>query len=138
MAAQPAPGEQAISPEQWDAIKATVSLLNAAEAEQADLPDWFFGFRDKLSELVVAATPPIRPVEVSEHFCYLLDMYIAGASLQEADAIGGGTQEVLNWAAQTLRSAALMGIEPVRDGSKSVWLVVQPMESNTEGDTAGD
>lgn len=107
-------------------------LLNEAEAEQADLPDWFFGFRDKLSELVVAATPPIQPLQISEHFCYLLDMYIAGASLQEVEAIGGGTQEVLNWAAQTLSCAAAMGIQPRQNGDKSVWLVVHPMEGSNE------
>lgn len=119
-------GDQAISPEQWDAIKATVILLNGAEAQQADLPDWFFGFRDQLSELVVAATPPIKAFEVTEHFCYLLDMYVAGASLQ--DVIGDGTQEVLKWAAQTLRNASLMGIQPNQNGDKSVWLVVHPLE----------
>lgn len=119
-------GDQAISPEQWDAIKATVSTLSGAEAEQADIPDWFFGLRDKLSDLVVAATPPVQPFEVSEHFCYLLDMYVAGASLQEE--IGGGTQQVLDWAEDTLRNAAMMGINPNKDGDKSIWLVVHPME----------
>lgn len=123
-------GDQAISPEQWNAIKATVSLLNGAEAQQADLPDWFFGFRDALSELVVAATPPIKPFEVSEHFCYLLDMYIAGSTLQ--DDIGGGTQQVLLWAAQTLRAAKAMGIQPKQNGDKSIWLVTHPMEGNQQ------
>lgn len=103
-----------------------MTLLNGAEVEQADLPDWFFGFRDKLSELVVAATPPVKPFEVSEHFCYLLDMYLAGATLQSE--VGGGTQEVLNWAAQTLRSANAMGIHPNRGGDKSIWLVIHPLE----------
>ena len=122
---------QVISPDQWSSIKHTINALNEAEANgETDLTDWFWELRDKLSELVVAATDPVKPFEVSEHFCYLLDMYVAGSTLQSN--IGDGSRLVIEWAQQTLESAAAMGINPCQGGTEAIWLVVQAMEGNPE------
>lgn len=122
---------QFISPEQWSGIKDTIGILNTAEANGGtDLADWFFDLRDHLQALMVATSEPVQPFEVSEHFCYLLDMYVAGSELQSD--VGGGSQLVINWARQTLASAAAMDIAPIKNGDRSIWLVVHPVEGNPE------
>ncbi|MEI7780338.1 MAG: hypothetical protein WCJ18_00260 [Planctomycetota bacterium] len=123
--------DQFISPEQWGAVKATVSMLNSAELqEDVDLPEWFYEFRDKLTELIVATTDPIAPFELSEHFAYLLDMYVAGSTLQSE--VADGSQLVVLWAQETLSRMATMGIKPHKDGQKSIWLVVKALTQESE------
>lgn len=119
------PPDQFISPEQWSAIKATVGALTEAEIhnEDHDLPGWFFELRDQLTQLMVATSDPVEPFAVSEHFCYLLDMFVAGSTLQSE--IAEGSQLVIDWALQTLMSAATMGIMPNKDGQECIWLVVK-------------
>lgn len=124
-------GGQFISPDQWSGIKNTVSALNEAEAAgNTDLADWFWELRDSLSELVIAASDPVKPFEVSEHFCYLLDMYVAGSLIQSS--VGEGSRLVIDWARQTLESAAAFGINPRQGGTESIWLVVHAMEGEPE------
>lgn len=115
--------DQFISPEQWGAIKNTVAVLNEAEADGGtDLADWFYELRDQLTQLVISTSEPIRPFKVSGHFCYLLDMYVAGATLQED--VAEGSQLVVDWALQTLMAAASMGVLPKKDNDDAIWLVV--------------
>lgn len=119
--------DQFISPELWSAIKQTVAVLTEAETLNVDneLPGWFFELRDQLTQMIVATSFPVEPFPVSEHFCYLLDMYVAGAALQEN--VADGTKLVIDWARQALRTTAEMGIKPKRDGKECVWLVIHAM-----------
>ena len=122
--------DQFISPEQWAAVKATVNMLNSAEISDTDLPDWFYEFRDKLTQLIVATTNPVEPFELSEHFAWLLDMYVAGSLLQSE--VADGSQLVVLWAQETLARMDTMGIKPNKDGQKSIWLVVKAMPENSQ------
>ena len=122
--------DQFISPDQWGALKATVSALTEAEIDNDvhELPEWFFELRDQLTQLMVATTYPVQPFAVSEHFCFLLDMFIAGSTLQSE--IADGSQLVIEWARQTLEAAATMDIWPIRHGERCIWLVVKSVEES--------
>lgn len=121
---------QFISPEQWGALQGTVSLFNQVEVLNTDgeLPQWLFELRDQLQQLVVAATEPIQPFKVSQHFLYLLDLYLAGAVTQ--DEVADGTQLVLEWCRQTLESAERMGLRPKQDGDQAIYLVISNVGGN--------
>ena len=126
----PAP-DQFISPDQWSGIKNTVAALNAAEVDKdVDLPEWFYELRDHLTTLLVCTTTPVEPFAVTEHFAYLLDMFIAGAACQEE--VAEGSQLVVEWATQTLISCAAMGIMPRKDSARAIWLVVHAMDEENK------
>ena len=121
--------DQFISPDQWSSIKSTVAALNEAEVSgDSDLADWFYELRDQLTQLLVATTEPVEPFAVTEHFAYLLDMFVAGSTLQSE--IAEGSQLVVNWAIQTLMSCAALDILPKQGGEKSIWLVVHAMNGD--------
>jgi hypothetical protein len=112
---------QFISPKQWQAVKNTVSALTGAEAND-QLPDpWWAELRDGLNRLVVSATEPVQPFEVTQHFLWLLQQYIAGSLDAE---VSDGSQLVLDWAAGTLDNAERFGLNPVENGTESVWVVM--------------
>ena len=121
--------DQMISPEQWAAIKGTVAALSAIEVSDPapeELPGWFFDFRDHLRRLVVAATEPVEAFEFTEHFAYLLDMYVAGSSLQEE--VADGSRLVIEWCQAALEASGALGISPKQDSTKSIWLVVHAFD----------
>jgi len=123
-----------LSPEQWGAVKGTITVLNTAEANDTDgeLPTWQFELRDHLQQLVVTTTHPVQPFGVSEHFLYLLDLYVAGAATQTD--ISDGTRLFLDWCATTLHSAAELGLVPAKDGEQTVWLVIRDLDEDEQPD----
>ncbi len=114
---------QFISPGQWQAVKNTVSALDGSEANDGELPDWWGEFRDQLNKLLICASPPVEPFEVSQHFLWLLDQYVEGSKGQEE--LGTGTKLALEWATATLEQAATLGLHPVQGGTNSVWVVME-------------
>lgn len=115
--------EQFISNVQWDAIKSTVSALNAEEAQTGEpLPEPWRDLADHWQTLLVAATGDVRPFAVTEHFLALLQMFIDGASQQ--DEVRGGSQLVLDWSRGAIDAGATFGLEPKFFSDKQCWLVI--------------
>jgi hypothetical protein len=124
-------GPQFISPDQWQAVKNTVSALDGSEANDGPLPDWWPAFRDQLNRMIVCSTDPVEPYQVTEDFLWMLRQYLDGSSNQEQ--LGTGTQLVIEWAQGTLESAAALDLHPVKGGDGSVWVVMANMERNGKG-----
>jgi hypothetical protein len=124
-------GPQFISPDQWQAVKNTVSALDGSEANDGPLPDWWPAFRDQLNRMIVCSTHPVEPYQVTEDFLWMLRQYLDGSNDQEQ--LGTGTRLVIEWAQGTLESAAALELQPVKGGDGSVWVVMANMERNDKG-----
>lgn len=118
---------QFISPGQWQAVKNTVSALDASEANEGGLPDWWGEFRDQLSTLLVSSTYPVQPFAVTGHFLWLLERYVEGS--KDQDELGQGTRLALEWAQGTIDSAAQLDQHPEKNGERTVWVVMQSVSA---------
>lgn len=115
--------EQFISSSQWDAIKSTVSALNAEEAQTGEpLPEPWRDLADHWQSLLVASTGDVRPFAVTEHFLALLQMFIDGGADQEK--VAPGSQLVIDWAKGAIAAGASFGLKPNFFSDKKCWLII--------------
>ena len=114
---------QYISNAQWNAIKATVSALNESEAASGlPLPDEWRDLADHWQKLLVQSTGKVEPFAVTEHFLWLLQVFLDGA--QEQDTVAEGSRLVMDWAQEAIATGASFGLEPTQDSDKTIWLVM--------------